>query len=191
MFSLRATLCQDVKDIMTQHLIELEPYMANQFQNAEEAPEQIINCLACLCEICQYTYTETTYEQYIEVCNCRDTIQEFLDHMNQPTNSDFKETTIGQIWIQANDWHKAASTHFQLSIEDVWNIIAPVTPDRLIDIGGGEYEARWWKPVPMMDIEILNHTEGVLLYGEPFEPHNLQGGLACRFSLSLTLCNEE
>ena len=105
--------------------------------------------------------------------------------MNQLISPFFEETTIGQIWTLANDWHQAASKQFQITIQDVWNTISPAMPDRLIDIGNGEYEARWWKPVPMMDIEILNRTEAVLIYGEPFEPQNLKGGLACRFFLNV------
>jgi hypothetical protein len=35
-----------------------------------------------------------------------------------------------------------------------------------------------------MDIEILKRTEGVLFQCEPFEPHNLAGGLAVRFSIA-------
>ncbi len=71
-----------------------------------------------------------------------------------------------------------------LSLGSVWNFILPVIPDTLSELDGGIYEARWWKPVPTMDIEILKRTDGVILEGVPFEPENLSGGIAVQFRLS-------
>ncbi len=51
-------------------------------------------------------------------------------------------------------------------------------------MGDGHYEARWWKPVPVMDLEILKYTEGVRIQGKPFEPKGLPGGIGLRFSIT-------
>ena len=66
---------------------------------------------------------------------------------------------------------------------NVWAFIHPAIPDTLREVDRGLYEARWWKPVPKMDIEILKHTDGVILEGSPFEPENLSGGIAIQFRL--------
>ena len=62
-----------------------------------------------------------------------------------------------------------------LTLGNVWNFILPVIPDTLHELDEGIYEARWWKPVPIMDIEILKRTDGIILEGVPFEPEDLRG----------------
>ncbi len=70
-----------------------------------------------------------------------------------------------------------------ISLASVWAFIHPAVPDTLREVDKGLYEARWWKPVPKMDIEIMKRTDGVILEGSPFEPDNLYGGLAIQFRL--------
>lgn len=69
------------------------------------------------------------------------------------------------------------------AVKEVWNIILPVVPDTITMIDEGVYEARWWKPVPMMDIEILYRTHNIQLCSEPFEPDSLPSGIAVQFSV--------
>ncbi len=71
-----------------------------------------------------------------------------------------------------------------LPISSVWDFILPAIPDTLCELEGGIYEARWWKPVPIMDVEILKRTDGVVIDGVPFEPDTLYDGIAVRFRLS-------
>jgi hypothetical protein len=187
---LHQILCQEIKDIMMRHYEELALYIPAGTQIIAITPENILICLERLAEICQYSSTETSYELYTEACEYYDTFQDFLNTMNQTMSPDFEKTTVGQIWVQADNWRQREQKQFQLTGLEVWDFIAPAVPDRIVDIGNGQYEARWWKPVPMMDIEILKRTEGVFIHGEPFEPRNLEGGLACQFSLHICLCNE-
>lgn len=82
---------------------------------------------------------------------------------------------IGQIIYP----ERLSSSRF--SVDLVWDRIAPVIPDHLEALDGGIFEAQWWQPVPIMDLEILERTDGVILAGPPFEPVHLPGGLSVRF----------
>jgi hypothetical protein len=182
---LRTVLSQEIRAIMMKHLDELVPYIPAGIQAIQKAPESVLGCVERLLTICEVSPEEASYDLYTEASECYEAFEDFLKSMNQMIDSDFKDMAIGEIWAQANQWRQQALKQFQLTLPEVWTSIAPAAPDCLVDIGNGQYEARWWKPVPMMDIEILKHTEGVSIHGEPFEPPNLEGGLACRFSLSL------
>ncbi len=76
------------------------------------------------------------------------------------------------------------STVNQPAPDLIWDLIAPAVPDRLNDLGGGVYEALWWKPVPVMDVEIMRRDECVELLGAPFEPAQLPGGVGLHFRVS-------
>lgn len=71
------------------------------------------------------------------------------------------------------------------SLNEVWKLIEPVVPDVLVELQAGVYEARWWKPVPWKDVEMLLHTEVVIVVVEPYEPAELPNGCAVRFSVAL------
>ncbi|MEP7290456.1 MAG: hypothetical protein ABI835_01680 [Chloroflexota bacterium] len=104
--------------------------------------------------------------------------------MNQPIDVNFEESQMGQVYLQGITWRQIAERKFRLTLDEAWDLIAPAEPDHLEDLGEGNYEARWWKPVPVMDLEMLKYTDGVFIAGNAFEPKNLPGGLALRFSLS-------
>jgi hypothetical protein len=184
---LHSTLYQEIKEIVIKHLNELGRYIPVPMQLDNRTPEDIVICLERLSEICQCSPNKASYEAYIDACTCNDTLEAFLDSMNQAKDATFEETNIGQIWLRVSKWLQVAAEQFRPVTSEVWDFIAPVTPDRLVNLGNGQFEARWWKPVPMMDVEILKHTEGIQLHGDPFEPPNLTGGLACRFSVAVYL----
>lgn len=182
MAALDSTLGQEINTIVLNHLDELKPYMSTAVQEKEMTLKKMVLGLERLSEICQCSPYAACAEVYFEAYDYYQNLQSFLRKMNKVVD---KETRIGQIWMQARNWFLTAAEQFQPSASEVWDLILPVTPDRLIDLGNGEYEARWWKPVPLMDVELLTTMEGLLIHGEPFEPHNLKGGLACRFSLTI------
>ena len=182
---LRSILSQEIKKIVIKHLNELSRYIPAPTHLDDSAPAHIVICLERLSEICQCSPNETSYEIYVEACACHDQLEVFLDSMSHVRDRAFEETNIGQIWLRECLWLQIAAEQFQPVKSEVWNLMAPVVPDRLLNLGNGQYEARWWKPVPMMDVEILKGTAGILVHGDPFEPSNLAGGLACRFSISI------
>jgi HEAT repeat protein len=68
------------------------------------------------------------------------------------------------------------------AILKVKELIAPVFPDALEDLGNGEYLAKWWKPAPQEDIAAFQNLAGITILKEPFEPRHLPGGIAICFS---------
>jgi hypothetical protein len=186
MGTIRSTLCDEIRRIIASHLEELGQYLPSAAQIEDQTPERILVCLERLSEIVTRSPDQASHEQYLEVCECRHELDTFLRRMNQFFDADFAETRIGRMLTQTNRWQQSAARKFQIAVQDVWGLIAPAQPDHLDDLGNGLYEARWWKPVPIMDIEILKYTDGVFVDGEPFEPQTLPGGLALRFSVCVT-----
>ncbi|HLV36027.1 MAG TPA: hypothetical protein VKY59_12965 [Spirillospora sp.] len=181
--SLRITLSYELKEVIARHFLELGRYISLDEPLANQVPDRVLAALERLSDICYCPPGCASYSLYQEACQCRATLERFLKHMNQEPDKDFEETQIGQIWQRACGWCSEAGKLFQRTIHEVWDMIAPARPDALDYIGDGVYEARWWKPVPVMDVEILRHTEGIQFEQEPFEPKQLPGGLAVRFAV--------
>jgi hypothetical protein len=181
-----SALNNQVNDIIGSHLTNLGRFVPAANLVAESAPDHVISNLQRIADISQTPPRTASFELFQEMCNCLDDLEAFLATMNQPLDFDFCETTIGQVMTQAADWRKLSGRKYRMTTNQVWDFIAPANPDHLEDMGDGRYEARWWMPVPVMDIEILKYTEGVYISGEPYEPRNLPGGLALRFSISVT-----
>ncbi len=174
----------ELAGIIMSHVEEISQYVPGVNCTAENAPGGLLECIDRLVGIIQVPADVASYDLYREAGNCRDQLTSFLQVMNKPAahpNSD--DSTLSQILTQTEAWRKRVADELDLSNKDVWELIAPAIPDHLVNLGSGEYEARWWKPVPLMDIEILKMTEGVIC-DEPFEPEGLTGGLAVRFAVS-------
>jgi hypothetical protein len=184
MATIRTSLQDEVKDVIYRHLDELGEYIPQARITSSVQCERVIACVERLAEICAQRADSATIDLYGEACSCRHRLEAFLRSMNQCLDGNFERTSIGQVWVESQVWCQQASTRYRLNVNEIWEIIAPVAPDHLNDLGNGQYEARWWKPAPAMDIEILKLTDGVVITGEPFEPPNLAGGLALRFSIS-------
>lgn len=185
MATIRTALQDEIRDVIYKHLDELGEYVPAARDTMAVHSEQVVACVERLVEICEHNAPESaSIELYGEVCSYRHRLEGFLRSMNQCTDSRFERTAIGKIWATSQQWCQKARTQFDPDVDEVWDFIAPAMPDHLHYLGDGQYEARWWKPVPTMDIEILKYTEGVVIIGEPFEPSTLPGGLALRFSIS-------
>jgi hypothetical protein len=74
-------------------------------------------------------------------------------------------------------------TQSEIAVKSVWKLLEPTVPDCLKMVAPGIYEARWWKPVPMMDVEIMQRSEGVNVLETINEPHDLPGGIVVRFTV--------
>lgn len=181
--SLHSSLIEETAEIIAQHLDELEPYVSTEAVMLSDAPENVLLSLERLSTLCQCSPEHASQEQYHEASAAYNTLIDFLRAMNQPMDSSFKETQFGHMLTIATCWRRIAGLRFGLSTHQVWDLIAPAQPDTLEALGNGRYEARWWKPVPVMDIEILRYTDGIIAE-EPYEPPTLSGGIALRFSVS-------
>lgn len=184
MASIGSSLYQEIHHIIASHLAELGHYVPVP-ENADSAvPEEILACVELLSEMTQHSPRSVSYEIYREACHCFATFHAFLQTMNQKIDAEFQVTNIGQVYLKAKNWQRLAEQNFKVTLDEAWDILAPAIPDHLEDLGDGQFEARWWKPVPVMDIEIIKYTEGVEIQGKPFEPKSLPGGLGLRFTLT-------
>jgi hypothetical protein len=95
----------------------------------------------------------------------------------------FDESVVDYLRTTSQADVDAAAASQQIALNEVWDMLIPVKPDCLSDLGDGLYEARWWKPVPMMDVEILVRTDHIDVQGHAYEPDTLADGLAVRFTL--------
>lgn len=181
MSPLRNILHQELKELIARHLSDIGQYICAANELTDQVPEGLLNSLEQLADICECPVCYASCEMFQEALECREDIQMFLKYMNQDITPYFEQTHIGQLWMQAQGWLAEAYPRFSLPLSEIWKLIAPVMPDRLDDLGGGRFEARWWSPVPMMDLELLKYTEYVIVDGQPFEPASLPGGLAVRF----------
>jgi hypothetical protein len=174
----------EVKDVMDRHLKELKQYIPVQEPPLGESPEEILSLLERLSVICESSVHNVSCQLYEEALSCQLKIVEFLKVMNHSADVSFEDSEMGQILAHTSQWIEAVKSRTsRASLDEAWNFIAPVKPDRLEDLGNGLFEAKWWKPVPMMDVEILQRTSGLMIHGQPFEPKQLPGGISVRFSL--------
>ena len=180
---IRKALIEEITDMVTAHFTALNEFVAF-------APPQVeaLDCLLAklerLSDLCSYKADGVSFELYHEVREYLDELTIFFRQVNQDTDAAFTASQVGQIWLQGHMWCDEAGKQFQVSSDEVWALLDPVKPDHLKDLGSGTYEARWWKPVPMMDVELLRYTEGIVVQGQPFEPDNLPQGIAVRFSVN-------
>jgi len=183
MATINENLCEEISQIITNHINDLGRYFPMSELSPEQVPDNILACAERLSDICLTSPRTATYETYCDACECYEVLKTFLGTMNQPIDIQFQDTTIGRVFLRASTWRQIANRKFQLTLDEAWELISPAVPDHLEELGDGQYEARWWKPVPVMDLEMLKYTEGVFINGKPFEPKELPGGLALRFSL--------
>jgi hypothetical protein len=102
-------------------------------------------------------------------------------------NLRYPQSASANLPLKALSWESDESEEnafVRLPIAVVWDRIAPAVPDSLIELRGGIYEARWWTPVPRMDVETLLATEGIVIIGRPYEPDDLPMGCAVRFGFA-------
>jgi hypothetical protein len=179
----RAALIHQFQCIIARHLGEVRRFVSFAPPVEQQISDDLFASVEHLRRMCESELTVSEFTSREEVRRCLATIDRFLQQMNQPLDVEFRESQLGQIWLRAHEWLGKA-IRGALTIRDVRRLLAPSAPDVLVDLGNGLYEARWWRPVPMMDVEILKRTEQVELHGEPFEPSNLPNGLAVQFSVS-------
>ena len=180
---IRKALIEEITDMVTAHFAVLNEYVA-----FAPPPVETLDCLLArlerLSDLCSINAADVSFDQYHEVREDLDELTAFFHQVSQDTDAAFTTSQVGQIWLQSHMWCDEAGKRFQLSSDAVWSLLDPVKPDHLKDLGQGVYEARWWKPVPMMDVELLRYTEGIVLQGQPYEPDNLPRGIAVRFSVA-------
>lgn len=182
--SLQPAVMHQISHIVARHLGEVSHYIPLAIPPEPQVPSFILMCLAKLDSLCTFPPASAPAGAYGDVCRALDSVANFLRHMNQPLDESFWATPIAEIVLRASKWcEQAGCQHITLSRGALWKMLAPAQPDHLRDLGDGVYEARWWTPVPMMDLEIMQRTAGIHIIGEAYEPPDLPCGLALRFSV--------
>ena len=180
---LRESISAQISEMIGLHIQEMDRYISLQDASQLEAPA-VLNRFCRLADICDQPPAYASQEDYLEAQSCLEEIEGFIRAMNQDIDEAFGTTEIGEFVSHCTRWRKSAADQFRFTLDDVWDIIAPVVPDHMEELSQGMYEAQWWFPVPKMDIEILIRSEGVVITEPPFEPAHLPGGLSVRFSVT-------
>lgn len=182
--TLRTQLIDELNTLVAEHFASLNRYVTF-VQPEVEALDCLVVALESLAAVRHSAADHASYAQFHQVRLHLAEIDQFLQQVNQDSDSDLMQTQIGEILAQAREWYAQAREQFRSTRDEVWDLINPVRPDTLKTLGDDVYEARWWKPVPMMDVELLRYTEGVEIQQPPFEPESLPGGIAVRFKVEI------
>lgn len=173
-----------VKEFIHAHIKELESYLGCTLTRDIQTPDTISRWLNQLSALCNSSPEIASFENYHDARQYVNEISDFLMVFKQDTDPSFEETELGKFIRRAKQWLNKVSKRHQLSFDDVWNRIAPASPDHIAVIDQDVFEAQWWSPVPMMDVEILLRTEGVKIVSPVSEPPKLAGGISVRFTFS-------
>ncbi|MBX3085232.1 MAG: hypothetical protein KF716_26600 [Anaerolineae bacterium] len=177
-------LYNQLQDMIIRHIEEVSRYIVIGKIAVDQVPQEIVDSLEQLDDLCNLSPKHASYLEYETIRFHLGCLETFFQHMNQPLDLHFQHTPVGRIWWRAKMWNEQATKIvIDVPIRTVWQILEPAVPDCLHALGNGLFEARWWKPVPMMDVEIISRTEGLLMMGDPFEPADLPNGIAVRFSV--------
>ncbi|MBX3061552.1 MAG: hypothetical protein KF726_01165 [Anaerolineae bacterium] len=171
----------EVLGIINRHFEELRRYTTFTVPTSREVATYIKEIVKKLSTLSLYDPELVTEHLYREVRELLTHLEEFLHEMGQPMDAEFRFTCLGQLWQYVSDWCTDVERQNLPLDQEVWSLISPAAPDCLEHLGDGYYEAKWWHPVPMMDVEILSRTEYVTTYGQPYEPKGMPNGLALRF----------
>jgi hypothetical protein len=182
--SIILTLGNELAAIMQKHVDALRTYLSLESPAALPVPMSVLVAFQHLDSISEIPPNQTSLSLFVEAQVHLHTVNTFLNDMNQPRDEAFAETHAGQILMAMSNWvARSAAGLTHSAVHAVRKLIDPAKPDVLELLGNGLFEARWWAPVPMMDIELLRHTEGIRLEGPAFELRSMPGGLAVRFAL--------
>lgn len=174
---------RELHDLIAQHFQQLVAYDVVAGSLPFSVPDRVVQCVEFLSAACATLPSAPPPQHiYIEVSECRREIGDFLELVGCGADELFEDQEISRILTQARAWCEAAKNYNEgVATNTAWEVIAPVKPDHLTKVSADIFEARWWKPVPWMDIEILRRTEGVIIEDEKVNPDDLPGGIAVRF----------
>jgi hypothetical protein len=180
---LNTTITHQVVSIISAHIADLQDYVPLtevEIPHPQTILEQIDWLVKTTASPPEMSTAATCEEMFYMLAQ----LEAFLSEMNQHIDEAFIETPLGQIWLRAQQWYEfAAQSSIRAPIKEVWGRLKPAVPDCLNELDDGSYIAKWWKPVPMMDVEIIIRTESLVVHGDPYEPDDLPGGIAVHFSV--------
>jgi hypothetical protein len=181
--SLQSSISEHIVAIARDHAAKIEGY-AHPSEKQEELIISLsltLNRLAEAVQIAPDNATKAVYSQALQDLQCAES---FLQLMNQRMDTRFQSTPVGKVISDAKLWcSKVQKLRTVVDRDEIWDKLTPCSPDHIEELSEGIFEAVWASPIPVMDVEILKRTEGVLLLGDAYEPKVLPGGTAVRFSV--------
>jgi hypothetical protein len=134
--------------------------------------------------LCQTPVIYANQENYTKACQLLDRVRNFLRLVNStPACPVYQYEALSDLWKRANAWCEQLHARYDATDDEIWDLIEPVVPDVLKRLRHNLYEAIWWKPVPQMDIEILQRTEHVIIEYSSLEYPGVPGLVTIRFSI--------
>ena len=179
--SQRITINQELHESLKSHLNDLSQFGVDATIYSSEKLESITDAITRLFQLTLINPADIDNSSVQDAIQCLQTVESFFQITNCYQIFTDTNKEIGRIYSQVCDWYYTVLQKLATPINDVWEIISPVSPDTLTDLGRNHFEACWASPVPMMDIEILRGTEGVSVIDGPYELDNLPAGLAVTF----------
>lgn len=176
-------ITQQISSITEQHILHLQNHAIR--VAGVGICEDVIASVQRLVALCSCPPESIPYSSYQEVSSCKAAVESFLQIMNQDMDNEFAETCLGQVLTRVTEWCAVVGSQYDISSDEVWDYLSPVTPDTLYNLGSGVFEAKWWPPVPRMDVEILRGTEGITILSEFFQTQP-KGIFSVRFSITRT-----
>ena len=176
-------LQQDIQRHLDDHLCALAQVIEININENSVALDPMLSDLETLLVLTQtYSPHQATASIYQTVCTCLYRVQTFLQTLNIPLDTyHFQESALGHMWQYAHTWKRHAGMTYGMTEDDLWQLLAPAQPDTLHEISPSRFEARWRKPVPQMDIEIIRGTAWIIITKDAFEPSDRPGSVALQF----------
>lgn len=173
---------QQITEIALKHFSQIKRYTNLEAGKTLTSSSDMINKVIDRTEAILIDHLdEYNPDIYWEAIECIYHLRMFFKLMGQPFDNEFHNSSIGKLFNDIIDWCKNLESKQQQ--EFVWRMIAPAQPDTLTQIDIGVYEARWWTPVPLKDIAIIQRKRVIQVFEKPYEPENLPNGIAIQFTI--------
>lgn len=174
----------EIKALLQEHFSLLAEYTSSINPADPALCNKLRQDLLLLNDLCQTPTALADREMYLTVTRLMSRLRHLFQITQMPPDcGPFQHTELVNLWNRANAWCHKLQSCYDVTDEEVWDMIAPVVPDVLKRLNHNLYEAIWWKPVPAMDIEILMRTGQVVIEPVPFESDSTPGLVSIRFSI--------
>ena len=179
----RTTITSEINNLLQRHLDELSQFGIQTTLGFQEELEGITDKVTNLVKLTQLKPAHVATEEMHKANTLIHYIDSFIRAINARHIFTDPTSEIGQIYHHIRAWYNAALQHHGLPVESIWKLIEPVQPDTLNVLGGNQFEAYWWNPIPRMDIEILKRTPGIEIIEGPYVPQSAAASIGVKFTV--------
>ena len=167
----------ELQMMINKHISHFSHYVQYDSTNATYKLDNLLKYFNNLDRITRYPEDLLNQDLYNLAFMSYMKIRDFFMLIGLYENEIFGDGALGQLYKRAVQWLSSpAVSSYRTTTNDVWEYIAPVVPDQLTEVELGIFEAVWWFPVPQMDIEILQRTEGIeMMHMSPTSIKSING----------------